>query len=554
MKLHLLLSVTFFVGLCTGALGQSWTNITTDASNDGATAGLLDGTALDYYYDNTADSLWFRITTSNMNSSNSMALGFNVMVNYSGGGSTFNFWGTNNNNAFHRLVTGWVTGTPPSNYSGTMGIANSSGVSSSNYTNVANNNLDIVVTVSANTIVVGMPRTDLIPNSAMGTPIVTAAAVGSNQSWNDDIYSASGTMTVGTSTGSGTGNHDIGCTSVNFPTNGMTIFNDQQFNVGYTRENFAFDIPANYSDTVFMDVTVNGNLITSFVRNPASAFLSGVGNAESSFGSATFTAASLGLTVGTNNVCVATRFASDTNAANDISCVSVTYGNANYSGDLGITDIELVTPSSPSLDLADSPVLSNFNITVKNFANTPAPQGLVLPITMWIGSDEQTAQGILGADLAPDSTTQFQVSSANLTLPALPMDTGGFQLCSSVEIAMDANSANDAYCLDMYMMDSDFIDPSDPNNWPSGIRPTEVSLGQVFYANGMLHLSYAIPEASGARIIITDMRGAILANEPLPANAVQHSMALKNMTSGTYVATLSVDKLMIDRVKFVVTD
>ena len=41
-----------------------------------------------------------------------------------------------------------------------------------------------------------MKREDLIPGSAMDMPIVTAAAVGSSSSWNDDLYSASGTMTI----------------------------------------------------------------------------------------------------------------------------------------------------------------------------------------------------------------------------------------------------------------------------------------------------------------------------------------------------------------------
>ena len=108
----------------------------------------------------------------------------------------FNFWGTDNSNPYHKLVTGWVTGTPPQNYSGTIGIANSTGVNASNYTNLFSNNLNITVNTTNSTIIVGMNREDLIPNSAFGQPIVTAAAVGSSSSWNDDIYSSTGTMTL----------------------------------------------------------------------------------------------------------------------------------------------------------------------------------------------------------------------------------------------------------------------------------------------------------------------------------------------------------------------
>lgn len=195
--------IGLFASLSMGCFGQTWTNIATDVSGDGSSAGLLDGTALDYYYDSTADSLWFRMTTNNMNATNSAALGFNVMVNYTGGGSTFNFWGNANTAAYHNMITGWVTGSAPSNYNGTIGIANAAGVGSNNYTNQFSNNLDISVDVANNTIVVGMQRDHLVPNSALGQPVATAAAVGSNQFWNDDIYSPSGTMTVGTSGGGG---------------------------------------------------------------------------------------------------------------------------------------------------------------------------------------------------------------------------------------------------------------------------------------------------------------------------------------------------------------
>ena len=173
-----------------------WTTIATDVSGDGSVASLLDGTELEFNYDSVNDSLWFRITTAAINSGQSMDLGFNIMVNYAGGGSTFNFWGPTNINPYHKLVTGWVVGLPPSSYSGTIGIGDAPGVNATNYTNLFSNNLTIIVNTSASTIEVGMKRLDLIPNSALGQPILTAAAVGASNAWNDDIYSASGTMTI----------------------------------------------------------------------------------------------------------------------------------------------------------------------------------------------------------------------------------------------------------------------------------------------------------------------------------------------------------------------
>jgi hypothetical protein len=196
MKKNLLILTLFIIGICNPSFAQTWTSIATDQTGDGSQGSLLDGTELEYYYDDIADSVWFRITTANMNSSHASALGINIMVNYPGGGSTFNFWGSSNSAAYHRLVTAWVTGAPPSSYSGTIGIANATGVNSANFTNEQSNNLDLTTDVNTKTVVVGIKRDQLIPQSAMGQPILTAAAVGSNQFWNDDIYSPSGTMTL----------------------------------------------------------------------------------------------------------------------------------------------------------------------------------------------------------------------------------------------------------------------------------------------------------------------------------------------------------------------
>ena len=191
-----LYSTIILLTLGFSGMAQTWTTITNDGSGDGFDSKLLDGTNLEYYYDGTGDSIWFRITCASISTSQSTMLGFNIMVNYVGGGSTFMFWGTDNSNNFHRLVTGWVTGTAPSTYTGTIGVADSAGVAMSNYTNLASNNLVITVDTTAGTIVVGMPRADLLPASAFGTAVLTAAAVGSNVSWNDDIYSSAGTMTL----------------------------------------------------------------------------------------------------------------------------------------------------------------------------------------------------------------------------------------------------------------------------------------------------------------------------------------------------------------------
>ena len=173
-----------------------WILVNGDATGDGANPVLMDGTQLEYLYNETTDSLFFRVTTSGISTAQSQDVGVNVMVNIPNGGNTFNFWGNDNMDPWHKLVTTWVTGSAPSAYSGTNGIADVVGVGANNFTNLYQNNISIVVNPTASTIVIGMNRSDLISNAQMGSGIAVAAAVGASTSWNDDIYLPGATITV----------------------------------------------------------------------------------------------------------------------------------------------------------------------------------------------------------------------------------------------------------------------------------------------------------------------------------------------------------------------
>ena len=173
-----------------------WITVNGDATGDGANPQLMDGTLLEYMYKQAPDSLYFRITTASISAAQSQDVGVNVMVNIPNAGSTFNFWGTDNTDAWHKLVTAWVTGSAPSNYSGTNGISDATGVGANNFTNLYANNISLVVNPTASTIVIGMKRADLISNAQMGSGIKVAAAVGAHDGWNDDIYLPGSTITV----------------------------------------------------------------------------------------------------------------------------------------------------------------------------------------------------------------------------------------------------------------------------------------------------------------------------------------------------------------------
>lgn len=182
---------------CNQLTHSGYTNIVTDDCGDGADEALLDGTRLEFRYDAASDSIFFLATVNALTVS--QAIGVNVMLNIPNGGSTFNFWGNDNTAAYHKLITAWVTGSAPSSYSGTIGVADAAGVNAQDYTNLSANNISIVVNTTDKTIELGMKRTDVITNTEFSGSSITvgvAGAVGSNQSWNDDLHSASGAMTI----------------------------------------------------------------------------------------------------------------------------------------------------------------------------------------------------------------------------------------------------------------------------------------------------------------------------------------------------------------------
>lgn len=172
---------------------QTFTNILNDGTGDGESAPLLDATAFDYAYDAGSDSISFRLTCANISATNAGAFGVNVLVSIPGYGSSFKFWTKNTTNSYSRLLTVWVAGTAPSSYTGTIGIGDSTGIKTSTYNNLSSNNIAINLNKDAKTIILKLKRSDLIPDAYFNNNKVTigiAAVVGSNDAWNDDVFSS----------------------------------------------------------------------------------------------------------------------------------------------------------------------------------------------------------------------------------------------------------------------------------------------------------------------------------------------------------------------------
>lgn len=198
-----LLSLLLFLAVSAPAISQPWTSLVTDVSGDGQ-AAMPDGKELFYSYDPVSDTLSFKVEVFSI-AAYTGDFGVNIQVNIPGVTPTTNWgaWGPVQNTtfAYNRLITVWVTGTAPSTYAGTIGVADIAGVGAANFTNLAVNNIAVEVSAANNEIILRMPRQSLITNGMLTAGAVTvnvSASVGLSTSWSDDIFTGTGSMNINT--------------------------------------------------------------------------------------------------------------------------------------------------------------------------------------------------------------------------------------------------------------------------------------------------------------------------------------------------------------------
>lgn len=157
-----------------------WGTLAVDGTGDGQNGGpgYLDGTKLEYMYDNTSDSIWFKVTVTNILTAN---YGINIIMDVDGGGATANWFGTNSSFAYNRIITAWVT----SGTSGTVGMTDAAGFAAKDYTKLGKNNISIKVDAAHKEYILGMKRTDIFNDTVLKADVI--AGVGSNQYWDDDV-------------------------------------------------------------------------------------------------------------------------------------------------------------------------------------------------------------------------------------------------------------------------------------------------------------------------------------------------------------------------------
>ena len=164
------------------AAAQVYTVLAFDGKGDGRDPSLADAAQLAYRYDKEQDFLWFRIALYGL--PNVQAFGVNIVIDTGGDDAArMNWWGSNKTFRFDRLLTANVT-RGDKGYEGTIGVADTAGVTAKRFTNLRQNNLQI--RVEGDSILIGVKRTDFTDQMKMKL----IAAVGSNQQWNDDIPNA----------------------------------------------------------------------------------------------------------------------------------------------------------------------------------------------------------------------------------------------------------------------------------------------------------------------------------------------------------------------------
>jgi len=254
-------ALALFVALSLGATGfavstpQIWTVLAFDAKGDGRDPSLPDAAQLSYRYDQQQDMLWFRLSL--YGKANQDAFGVNIVMDTGGDDAAkMNWWGSNKDFKFDKLVTAWVT-RAGGRYHGTIGVGDAAGAKAKNFNNLVQNNLE--VRTEGDAIVVGLKRSDLTDKMKMSL----IAAVGSNERWNDDIPNATSvTLDLAAARPTrGLRELDFGRNNFRLPSTYKTLANDQPpliVRKGRGRETLIL-IPGVYSGSQVFDEFMKRN-------------------------------------------------------------------------------------------------------------------------------------------------------------------------------------------------------------------------------------------------------------------------------------------------------
>ncbi len=159
-----------------------WIPLSDDPTGDGHHADLADGVAFAWACDEATQTAWFSFTLHG--DPDPAAFGVNVIVDSDGDQATgANWWGSNRQFTWDRLVTVWLTRGDDGRYTGNLGVGDLAGVRQSDFASLHRGDVKFAIQPDDKSIIIGVPWSHLTD----GELVNVVGAVGSNTTWNDDL-------------------------------------------------------------------------------------------------------------------------------------------------------------------------------------------------------------------------------------------------------------------------------------------------------------------------------------------------------------------------------
>ena len=240
---------------------------------------------------------------------------------------------------------------------------------------------------------------------------------------------------------------DLGCTAVNNPAMGDTVYAGIPVSPNYTRKNFGSALPANHPDQLYMVLSVDGDSIVSFTRNMTNPFASGAD--ETVNGQAiNFGAITPALSDGKHRFCVRTLIKGDTDPSNDTSCVNIYYSSTLPPADLAVTAVSVTDPTPVGIDFElGQSQLQVVTFTLQNAGSTAIQAGTRVAVELTVGTASNTLNLTLNRAIAASASINATASRASIAaLVDFPTTVGNFDVCMAASYTGDANSSNDTSC------------------------------------------------------------------------------------------------------------
>ena len=159
-----------------------WIPLSDDPAGDGHHDDLADGAAFAWACDEATQTAWFSFTLHG--DPDPAAFGVNVIVDSDGDQATgANWWGSNRQFTWDRLVTVWLTRGADGRYTGNLGVGDVAGVRQGDFASLHRGEIKFAIQPDDKSIIIGVPWSHLTE----GELINVVGAVGSNSTWNDDL-------------------------------------------------------------------------------------------------------------------------------------------------------------------------------------------------------------------------------------------------------------------------------------------------------------------------------------------------------------------------------